>query len=216
MSDTVATQLYLISPQEFELDSFSSQLKEAVASDIVTCFQLRMPDADDAMLTRAIEKLAPICWDEDVAFLLCDQAELVKSMKLDGVHLEGNVTEQAVKAARKTLGEDSSIGVSCFSSRHIAMLAGEAGADYVSFGPVFDSATKDMEADDQSLEALHWWAVMMELPCVAVGGLTPQNCGEAVTNGADFVAAVSAIWQDSKGPAHAVAEFEKAMAAATS
>lgn len=216
MSDSIATQLYLISPPKFDPDGFAAQLKEAVASDIVTCFQLRMPGVSEAELAETARRLAPICWDHDVAFLLCDHVDLVKELKLDGVHLEGNVSEQAVKEARKSLGEEQSIGVSCFSSRHIAMLAGEAGADYVSFGPIFDSATKDMDADPDALEALRWWAVMMELPCVAVGGLTPDNCSDCVTRGADFLAVVSSIWNHPEGAGTAVKAFEKTITGATS
>lgn len=216
MSDSLAPQLYLISPPAIDLDAFAAQLTEAVASDTVTCFQLRLPQADDATLAAAAEKLAPICWEKDVAFLLCDQIDLVKQLKLDGVHLEGNVTEQAVKTARKALGDERSIGVSCFSSRHIAMLAGEAGADYVSFGPVFDTETKDMEADDEALEALRWWSVMMELPCVAVGGITAENSPLPLSKGADFLAVVSGIWNHPDGAGAAVTAFEKAIDAAGS
>lgn len=205
--------LYLISPETIDPDSFATKLEQALDAGPVDCFQLRLPDASDAEIKSAAERLKPVCWDRDVAFLLCDRADLAKSLGLDGVHLEADVSANAVKQARKTLGDDASIGASCLNSRHIAMLVGEAGADYVSFGPFFHSPTKDLPPDETVADTLHWWSVMMELPCVAVGGVSPENCEVAAGRGADFVAAISAVWDHADGPGAAVRAFGEALQA---
>lgn len=204
-----ACALYLITPEKLDPESFASTLAAALDAGPVACIQLRMPDASDDELRAAAKILAPIAWEREIAFLICDQPELAKELDLDGVHLENDLSEKRVKSVRKLLGDDKSIGVSCRSSRHLAMELGEAGADYVSFGPVFMSPTKDLPPMEDAMEAIRWWGKMMELPQVAVGGVTPENGDLAVDAGADFLAAISSVWSDPDGPEHAVARFTK-------
>ena len=114
-----------------------------------------------------------------------------------------------VVEARKLLG-DLMLGVTCHGSRDLAMTAGEAGADYVAFGAFFPSTTKEPPATAE-LEVLTWWSELMELPCVAIGGITPENCKPLVTAGADFLAVSASVWGHSEGPAAAVRAFNEAM-----
>ena len=200
-------ELYLITPEQINLSSFAEDLKSVFAAAPIACLQVRLPDATQTELKHAIDILAPIAWENDAAVLLCDQPGLVKEINLDGVHLETDVSAKAVKAVRQIIGDEKSIGVSCLNSTHTAMLAGEAGADYVSFGPLFPSPTKGMPAEEGVEECLHAWALAMELPCVAVGGLTTDNVGTALATGAEFIAPLSGIWQHPDGPAKAAELF---------
>lgn len=200
-------ELYLITPEEIDLPPFADDLKSVFAAAPIACLQIRLPNSSQTELKQAIDTLAPIAWENEAAVLLCDQSDLVKELDLDGVHLETDVSAKSVKAARKMIGEEKSIGVSCLNSTHTAMLAGEAGADYVSFGPLFPSPTKGMPAEEGVEECLRAWALAMELPCVAVGGLTTDNITTALATGAEFIAPLSGIWQHPDGPAKAAELF---------
>ena len=114
-----------------------------------------------------------------------------------------------VRDARRELGADAQIGVTCHDSRHLAMTAGEQGADYVAFGAFFDSTTKDA-GHRASIELIEFWAGLFEIPCVAIGGITPDNCGKIVAAGADFIAVSGAVWNGDE--AEAVAAFAKRLA----
>ncbi|WP_420549255.1 thiamine phosphate synthase [Curvivirga sp.] len=205
-----AAEIYLITPEEIELDQFASSLKGVMNEVPVSCLQIRLPHADKNILKAAIEKLAPIAWEHEAAVLLCDQPDLAVEMDLDGVHLETSVDAKHVKAIRKIVGNDRSIGVSCLNSTHTAMLAGEAGADYVSFGPLFPSPTKGMPAEEGVDECLRAWALAMEVPCVAIGGITTDNVNIALATGAEFIAPLSGIWQHPEGPVAAAKIFYEA------
>jgi thiamine-phosphate pyrophosphorylase len=111
------------------------------------------------------------------------------------------------------MGANAIVGVTCHASRHLAMEAGEAGADYVAFGAFFPTGTKETTHRAEP-EILSWWAEIFEIPCVAIGGITPANCGPLVTAGADFLAVVSAVWDHPDGPAAGVRAFDAAIAAA--
>lgn len=204
-------QLYLVTPPAIEPAAFAPLAEAALDAAPVACLQLWLPDADAAALGAAAGPLREIAQARDTAFVLNGDAALARRLGCDGVHLD-DPDAGAVKAARRALGGDAIVGASCGASRHAAMTAAEAGADYVSFGPVFDSATKGLAADAGALETLQWWAEMMEVPCVAVGGLTPENAGRAAAAGADFVCAVSAVWDHPDGPAAAVRAFAAALA----
>jgi thiamine-phosphate pyrophosphorylase len=126
-----------------------------------------------------------------VAFIVNDSIALARRLGADGVHLgqqDGTVAE-----AREALGRDAQIGVTCHASRHLAMEAGEAGADYVAFGSFFPSSTKASEYRPEP-ELLTWWHSLMEIPSVAIGGITPENCLPLVDAGADFLAVSAAVW----------------------
>ncbi|MCK0128544.1 thiamine phosphate synthase [Erythrobacter sp. F6033] len=193
------TQLYLISPQDVGGD-FPAQLERALAAGkgVVTAFQFRVKGIDDQhKLADLAEPLQAICAAHDVAFVVNDSVPLAKRLKADGVHLgqgDGDPTE-----AREELGRDVQIGVTCHASKHLAMDAGEAGADYIAFGAFFESTTKDKgDAERPTIETLKWWATLFEIPCVAIGGITPKNCAPLIEAGADFLAVSGAVWNDNE------------------
>jgi thiamine-phosphate pyrophosphorylase len=197
-------QLYLISPARLD-ESFDDQLRAATSAGPVAAFQLRMKGAPDEEIFRTTERLMPICAAADVAFILNDRMDLAKACGADGVHLgqgDGDPRE-----ARQLLGPSAQIGVTCHDSRHLAMEAGEAGADYVAFGAFFPTNTKDVfHRPEPSI--LGWWTTLFELPCVAIGGITPQNGRVLVEAGADFLAVCASVWSHPGGPAAAVSAFQ--------
>ena len=201
-------QLYLISPLEVGGD-FPDRLARALDGGPVAAFQFRVKGIDEHAAAKLAEPLRKICAERDVAFIVNDSIGLAKRLGADGVHLGQKDGEVAV--ARGELGRDAQIGVTCHDSRHLAMEAGEAGADYVAFGAFFPSTTKDTEhrADP---ELLAWWSTVFELPCVAIGGITPENCAPLVKAGADFLAVSGAVWAGDE--AEAVRAFQRAIAAA--
>jgi thiamine-phosphate pyrophosphorylase len=206
-------RLYLISPPAFELSHFSGQLKNALAGGDIGAFQLRLKNAGDAEILRAAEELIPICREHEVAFIMNDRPDLAKKCGADGVHLGQD--DGDVASARKLLGDDMVIGVSCHDSRHLAMEAGEQGADYVAFGAFYPTTSKSPEAlakyGTPAPDILNWWQTYMVLPCVAIGGINPLNCLPLVRAGADFIAAITAVWNHPESPKKAVEEFNKAI-----
>jgi thiamine-phosphate pyrophosphorylase len=200
---TSECRLYLISPEAVDA-AFDESLKAALDTGLVAAFQLRLKqDSDDAIL-RTAAQLLPICAERDVAFILNDRMDLARQCGADGVHL--GQSDGDPRAARALLGPSAQIGVTCHDSRHLAMEAGEAGADYVAFGAFFATSTKaTVHRPDPSI--LGWWSTLFELPCVAIGGITPENGRRLVEAGADFLAVSSAVWSHPGGPAQAVREF---------
>ena len=206
----VGCRLYLISPPAIDLDPFAKLLTEALEGGDVACFQLRLPGADEATLSEAIARLAPIAQGRDVAFLVEARVDLALRHGCDGVHI---AAEDGVAAARKSLGRDLILGVACGASAHAAMEAGEAGADYVSFGPFFDSANTGVQ-EKAEIDILRNWALTMTVPSVAVGGVRLDNCAPLVEAGADFLAVLGAVWTHPAGPKAAVAAFNAQIQAA--
>jgi thiamine-phosphate pyrophosphorylase len=203
------SRLYLITPPKLPVD-FADRLALALDAGDVACLQLRLKDVDDDTIRRAADALRPVAQKRDVAFLMNDRADLAKAAGCDGVHLGQEDTGYA--EARQLLGPAAIIGVTCHDSRHLAMEAAEAGADYVAFGAFFPTSTKAAKgAADIGL--LRWWSDIMTVPCVAIGGITPANCAPLVEAGADFLAVVSAIWDHPQGPGAAVREFARVIAA---
>ena len=200
-------QLYLISPPAID-DAFANRLGTALDAGPVAAFQLRLKGLDDHAVARAAEPLQRVCADRDVAFIVNDSMALAKRLGADGVHLgqqDGDPRE-----ARILLGPAAQIGVTCHDSRHLAMSAGEAGADYVAFGSFYPTTTKQVRHHpDPSI--LGWWTTLFELPCVAIGGITPANCAPLVDAGADFLAVCGAVWNDPAGEAAAVQAFANAL-----
>lgn len=196
-------QLYLISPERID-DGFADRLRAALDAGPVAAFQLRLKGLEDHAVARAAEPLQRLCADHDVAFIINDSAALAKRIGADGVHLgqqDGDVRE-----ARSLLGPSVQIGVTCHDSRHLAMEAGEAGADYVAFGAFYPTMTKETHhRPDPSI--LSWWTTLFELPCVAIGGITVQNARPLIDAGADFLAVCGAVWNHPEGPEAAVKEF---------
>lgn len=183
-------QLYLISPLDVG-GAFPDRLARALDAGPVAAFQFRVKDVDQHAAARLAEPLQRICADREVTFIVNDSIALAKRLGADGVHLgqgDGDPRE-----ARDVLGADSQIGVTCHDSRHLAMAAGEAGADYVAFGAFHDTTTKPSKyRPDPSI--LSWWATLFEIPSVAIGGITPANARPLADAGADFVAVCNAVW----------------------
>jgi thiamine-phosphate pyrophosphorylase len=201
-------QLYLISPLEVGGD-FPVQLKAALSAGPVAAFQFRVKDVDQHEAAALAEPLQAICAAHDVAFIVNDSVALAKRLKADGVHLgqgDGDVSE-----ARELLGRDAQIGVTCHNSRHLAMEAAEAGADYVAFGAFYPTQTKSVDhiAD---LDTLQKWSLVTEVPCVAIGGITTDNAKPLIDGGADFIAVSNAVWTHPQGPAEAVKAFNALLA----
>ena len=185
-----ACQLYLISPLDVG-GGFPDRLARALGAGPVAAFQLRVKDLDQHEAARLAEPLQRICADHDVAFIVNDSVALAKRLGADGVHL--GQQDGDPRDARAALGPEAQIGVTCHASRHLAMAAGEAGADYVAFGAFFATPTRVTEhRPDPSI--LSWWATLFELPSVAIGGVAPGNAEVLAAAGADFVAASHAVW----------------------
>lgn len=197
-----ACQLYLISPQQVG-GGFPDRLKMALYGGSVAAFQLRVKDIDEHELARLAAPLQRICAERGTAFIVNDSVALAKRLGADGVHLgqqDGDLGE-----ARRLLGPSAQIGVTCHDSRHLAMEAGEAGADYVAFGAFYPTTTKPSHyKPDPSI--LTWWSALFEIPCVAIGGITPGNAKPLIDAGADFLAVCQAIWS-ADNPVSAVAAF---------
>lgn len=194
--------LYLISPQDVGGD-FPERLKQALGAGPVSAFQLRVKGVDQHQLASLAEPLQRICADAEVAFIVNDDMSLAKRIGADGVHLgqeDGDPRE-----ARALLGPAAQIGVTCHDSRHLAMEAGEAGVDYVAFGAFFPTTTKEVRHRPEP-EILGWWSTLFEIPCVAIGGITPANGRQLVEAGADFLAVSGAVW-NAPDRAAAVAAF---------
>jgi thiamine-phosphate pyrophosphorylase len=204
-------RLYLITPPTIpDLPAFADRLVEALEAGDVAALQIRLKDVPDAEVRRAVEVLAPLAQARDVAVILNDRADLAKATGCDGVHLgqqDGSVSE-----ARRLLGPDAMIGVTCHDSRHLAMEAAEAGADYVAFGAFFPTTTKAVDYT-ASPDVLTIWQETMEIPCVAIGGIDASNAGALAAAGADFVAVSSAVWSHPAGPAEAVRALNAAIRA---
>ncbi len=212
-------RLYLISPPAIELDAFADQLQQALAGGDVGAFQLRLKDTADAELFAASRRLLPLCRERGVAFIMNDRPDIAVEVGADGVHLgQDDLQHWPIENARQTMGPEGVIGVSCHDSSHLAMQAGEQDVDYIAFGAFFPTQSKSAEKQARfgtpSLDTVRWWYEYTVLPCVAIGGMTPYNCGPVVTAGADFIAAITAVWQHEQGPQTAVAEFNRAIKAA--
>lgn len=203
-------QLYLISPLEVG-GAFPDRLERALSAGEVAAFQFRVKGIDQHAAAALAEPLQAICAAHDCAFIVNDDVGLAKRIGADGVHLGQG--DGDVRDAREELGREAQIGVTCHASRDLALEAGEAGADYVAFGSFFPSTTKPSE-HRPDLELLTWWQTMIEIPCVAIGGITPDNCGPLVRAGADFIAVSAAVWTGDE--ADNVRAFHRAMADASS
>ncbi len=203
-------RLYLITPPILP-EKFEDHLASALDAGDVAAVQLRLKDLPDAQLQKTIERLRPVVQSRNVAFLINDRPDLAVKLGCDGAHV--GQTDMQAAAARKILG-DLTLGVTCHNSRHLAMEAGEAGADYVAFGAFFPTATKE-PPEMAEIETLKAWAEIMEIPCVAIGGINAENCAPLVQAGAEFLAVVGAVWNHSQGPAAGVQAMLKAITAAT-
>ena len=183
-------QLYLISPLDVA-GAFPDRLARALDAAPVAAFQFRVKNVGQHDAARMAEPLQRICADREVAFIVNDDISLAKRLGADGVHLgqdDGDPRE-----ARDALGPGVQIGVTCHGSRHMAMAAGDAGADYIAFGSFHPTTTKEVKHRAEP-SILSWWSALFELPCVAIGGITPDNAAPLVAAGADFIAVSGAVW----------------------
>ena len=197
-------QLYLISPPAIDL-AFADRLKAAIDAGPVAAFQIRLKGIDDHEIARLAGPLQRICADKDVAFIVNDSMGLAKRLGADGVHL--GQEDGDPRDARALLGPTAQIGVTCHDSRHLAMEAGDAGADYVAFGSFYPTTTKDVRHHpDPSI--LGWWTTLFEPPCVAIGGITPANAQPLIDAGADFLAVSGSVW-NAPDAAEAVKAFAR-------
>jgi thiamine-phosphate pyrophosphorylase len=199
-------QLYLVSPLDVGGD-FPDRLRRALDAGPVAAFQFRVKDVDQHAAAALAEPLQRICADADVAFIINDSISLAKRLGADGVHLGQDDGDP--RDAREALGPNAQIGITCHGSRHLAMEAGEAGADYVAFGAFYPTNTKDVIHQAEPV-LLSWWSTMFEIPCVAIGGITPANAAPLVAAGADFLAVSHAVWGGDE--AAAIRAFAEAMA----
>jgi len=203
-------RLYLVTPPALDPAPFADLLAAALDAGDVAAVQLRLKDAAEDTLRRAIDALRPVAQSRGVAFILNDRPDLAVAHGCDGAHVGQTDTPAAV--ARKILGERM-LGVTCHDSRDLAMTAGEDGADYVAFGAFFPTASKQAPTRADP-EILAWWHDLMELPCVAIGGINAANCAPLVQAGADFLAVIGAVWNHEDGPAAGVRAMNAAIAAA--
>jgi thiamine-phosphate pyrophosphorylase len=197
-------RLYLISPPRLSAANFLEPLKEALKGGDVASFQLRLKDVSDDEIRRAADLLRPVVQAAGAAFILNDRPDLAHELGCDGVHI--GQEDAAYADARRSVGADAIVGVTCHDSTHLAMEAAEAGADYVAFGAFFATRTKQPKtmADPEILRA---WSMATVVPCVAIGGVTVENAPILVEAGADFLAVSSAVWEHKDGPAAAVKAF---------
>lgn len=203
--DETRCRLYLITPPSLpDLAAFAIQLEEALSAGDVACLQLRLKDVSDRDVLNAAKVLRPICEAHDVALIINDRPDLAIKAGADGVHVGQD--DETYEEARRIMGEGRIVGVTCHASRHLAMEAADAGADYVAFGAFFDTTTKEPKSR-ADVEILSWWSEMMMTPCVAIGGITVENAEPLVRAGADFLAVAGGVWAHASGPAAAVKAF---------
>ena len=207
---TADCRLYLITPPQLDdLAAFGRTLAHALDAGDVAALQIRLKDVDDAVIAAAVDVLMPIAQARGVAVILNDRPDLAARLGCDGVHV--GQSDAPYAEARKIMGREAMIGVTCHDSRHLAMEAAEAGADYVAFGAFFPTTTKDAPTRAEP-EILTIWQETMETPCVAIGGITVENAAQVAAAGADFVAVSAGVWNHPEGPAAAVRAFNAVLA----
>lgn len=211
-----ACLLYLITPPAIEINTFARDLAAALEAGPVGALQLRLKDTDDDTIRRAAAALLPIVHAHRVPLIMNDRPDLAIETGCDGVHV--GQTDASYEDARQAVGNSAPdksgsriVGVTCHASRHLAMEAADAGADYVAFGAFFPTGTKTVKHHAE-VGLIEWWSDLMVVPCVAIGGITVDNCAPLVAAGADFLAVVSGVWSHPKGPAAAVGAFNTVIA----
>ena len=202
-----ACQLYLITPPVIDdLEAFAARLEAALDAGPVAALQIRLKPASDSAITATVRRLAPIARSRDVAVILNDRPDLASALGCDGVHV--GQEDASVASARRIMGRSAMIGATCHDSRHLGMEAAEQGADYVAFGAFYPTATKET-LHRPELEILTVWQETMEIPSVAIGGITIDNAAPLIAAGADFLAVSAGVWSHPQGPAEAVRRFSQ-------
>lgn len=205
MDSPETPQLYLITPPEFELSTFPDLLARVLDSQTIACVRLGLASQDEERIARAADALREVTHARDIALVLTDHTVMAERLGLDGVHLSD--AARSVRSARKALGEDAIVGSFCGASRHDGMAAGEAGADYISFGPVTSSSLGD--GTFAEMDIFEWWSEMIELPVVAEGGLDVTRIAQ-LTPYTDFFGIGPEIWSHDD-PAKRLGELIEAM-----
>ena len=210
MANSPDCRLYLITPPQIpDLAAFARELEAALSGGDVAALQIRLKEATDDQIAEAVHALSPIAERKGVAVILNDRPDLAARLGCDGVHV--GQEDAPYEEARRLMGRDRIVGVTCHDSRHLAMEAAEAGADYVAFGAFFDTATKEPKTRADP-EILTIWQETMQTPCVAIGGLTVETAAQLAQAGADFLAVSAGVWAHPDGPAKAVAAFNAEIA----
>ncbi|CAA7627672.1 Thiamine-phosphate synthase [Candidatus Terasakiella magnetica] len=203
-------RLYLITPPRIdEPFKWVNTLEATLDAGDVACLQIRLKDLDDDAVARVVDVLRPPAQRAGVAVLLNDRPDLAFETGCDGVHI--GQEDGTYAAARKAVGPTGIVGVTCHDSRHLAMEAGDAGADYVAFGAFFPTTTKTAKVRAE-IELLEWWHGLFTVPCVAIGGITVENCPPLITAGTDFLAVSAGVWEHPEGPEAAVRAFNRLIA----
>ena len=203
-------QLYLITPPVIDdLDAFAVRLEGALGAGPVAALQIRLKPASDAQITAAVRRLAPLAQSRGVAVILNDRPDLASALGCDGVHVGQG--DASVASARRIMGKTAMVGATCHDSRHLGMEAAEQGADYVAFGAFYPTSTKETEHRPEP-EILTIWQETMEIPSVAIGGITLDNAAVLAAAGADFLAVSAGVWSHPDGPAEAVRRFTEILA----
>jgi len=198
-------RLYIVTPDKIpDVEDFARTLDGVLAAGDVACVQLRLKGSTDEGICEAAKALMPVCHAHNVAFILNDRPDLAAAFGCDGVHVGPD--DMPYDEARRIVGPDATVGVTCKDSRHLAMEVAEAGADYVAFGAFFPSPTKG-DTTPAEVEIVEIWSETTNVPCVAIGGMTVENCEPIVRAGADFIAVCGGIWNYAGGPAAAVRDF---------
>jgi thiamine-phosphate pyrophosphorylase len=203
-------RLYLITPPVIEDgEAFARILAEALQGGDMAALQVRLKDVGDKHIGAVVKAIQPLCQARDVALIMNDRPDLAIRLGCDGVHV--GQEDAPYDEARRILGKDRIVGVTCHDSRHLAMEAAEAGADYVAFGAFYPTTTKD--ASTQAEPAiLEIWQEAMTTPCVAIGGITVDNAAPLIEAGADFLAVSGGVWAHPAGPRAAIAAFNRLLA----
>lgn len=198
-------RLYLISPPKLSAANFLGPLTEALKGGDIASFQLRLKNISDDEIRRAVDTLRPAVQAAGTAFILNDRPDLAAELGCDGVHV--GQEDASYREARAAM-PDGIVGVTCHDSLHLAMDAGEAGADYVAFGAFFPTATKEPKTRAEP-EILRAWSMATVVPCVAIGGITVDNAPALIEAGADFLAVSAGVWDHAEGPQAAVRAFNR-------
>ncbi|MDP3854464.1 thiamine phosphate synthase [Phenylobacterium sp.] len=207
---TADCRLYIITPPRIDdLAAFGRSLAHAMDAGDVAALQIRLKDQPDEIIAAAVDVLMPIAQARGAAVILNDRPDLAARLGCDGVHVGQSDTPYA--EARRIMGPDAMIGVTCHDSLHLAMEAAEAGADYVAFGAFYPTATKDAPTRADP-EILTGWQSHVETPCVAIGGITADNATPLAAAGADFLAVSAGVWAHPQGPEAAVKAINAAIA----
>ena len=186
------SKLYIVSPAEFEIEEFSDELKLILDSIEISCFRLALSTQNEDVIAKTADVTRDICHSRDVAIVIKDHFLFVEKHGLDGVHLSDG--SRNVRKARKNLVKDSIVGAFCGNSKHDGLTAGEAGADYISFGPLSKTTLKDGTIAQNDL--FKWWSTMIEIPVVAEGNLNKKVI-YSLENDTDFIAFGDELWNES-------------------